>query len=142
MHPTFPLPDLTEPVTAPFWAAAAEGVLAVPRCASCDRWCWYPKDACPACGSTDLPWTPTSGRGTLFSWVVVHHPFLPAFADQVPFVTALVALDDDPAVRIATRFVDASPDVLRIDRPVEVTFGPLRYSTVDAEVQAPFFRPA
>ena len=66
-----------------------------------------------------------SGRGTLFSWVVVTHPFLPQFADLVPFVPALVALDEDPAVRIPTRIVDTEPGGLEFEMPVQVTFRPI-----------------
>ena len=72
-----------------------------------------------------LTWTAVSGAGTLFSWAVVRRAFLPAFADQVPFVTALVALAEDPAVRLPTYLVDADPDTLRADEPVRVTFRPL-----------------
>jgi uncharacterized OB-fold protein len=78
----------------------------------------------------------------LFSWVVVTHAFLPQFADLVPFVPALVALDDDPAVRIPTRMVDCDPDDLRFEMPVRVVFRPLRFADVDAEVPAPLFAPA
>ena len=57
-----------------------------------------------------------SGRGTLFSWAVVRRAFLPAFDDMVPFVTALVALDEDPSVRIPTYIVDVDPDDARSRR--------------------------
>jgi uncharacterized OB-fold protein len=78
----------------------------------------------------------------LFSWTVVQRPFLPAFADKVPFVSALVALDEDPAVRIVTYLVDADPAELRADTPVEVAFRPLSFSTVpDRAVVVPMFRP-
>lgn len=82
-----------------------------------------------------------SGRGTLFSWVVVTHAFLPQFADMVPFVPALVALDDDPAVRLATRIVDSDPDALDFEMPVTVTFRPISFTGVDGEVTAPLFVP-
>ena len=82
-----------------------------------------------------------SGRGTLFSWVVVTHAFLPQFADMVPFVPALVALDDDPAVRLATRIVDSDPDTLDFEMPVTVTFRPISFAGVDGEVTAPLFVP-
>jgi uncharacterized OB-fold protein len=83
-----------------------------------------------------------SGRGTLFSWVVVTHAFLPHFGDLVPFVPALVALDEDPAVRLATRIVDTDPASLSFDLPVRVTFRPLSFAGVDGTVPAPLFAPA
>ncbi len=83
-----------------------------------------------------------SGRATLFSWVVVTHAFLPQFADLVPFVPALVALDDDPAVRLATRVVDCDPDDLHFDMPLQVTFRPIEFDGIDGRVTAPLFAPA
>jgi len=67
---------------------------------------------------------------------------LAQFADAVPFVPALVALEEDPAVRIVTRIVDCEPDALRFDLPVEVVFRPLEFTDVDGSVMAPMFRPA
>jgi uncharacterized OB-fold protein len=83
-----------------------------------------------------------SGRGTLFSWVVVTHAFLPQFAGVVPFVPALVALDEDPSVRVPTRVVDTDPDSLEFDMPLEVTFRPISFTGVDGAVTAPLFVPA
>ncbi len=60
----------------------------------------------------------------------------------MPFVPALVALDDDPAVRLATRMVDCDPDDLAFEMPVRVTFQPIRFRDVDGEVTAPLFTPA
>jgi len=138
--PPFPLPDPNEPSTGGFWRAAARDTLAIPYCSACARFCWYPYPACPTCGSADLPWTEVDGNGTLYSWSVVRHAFLPAFADRTPFIAALVALDAAPHVRIATRIVETDPAELVVDAPVEVVFAPLRYSTTDAEVRAPLFR--
>jgi uncharacterized OB-fold protein len=135
----FPLPDVDDPVTAPFFAGAARGELTVTRCAGCGRYVWYPQDACPSCGDR-LEWVTVSGRGTLFSWAVVRRPFLPAFDELVPFVSALVALDEDPAVRIVTYVVDTDPDELVADMPVEVVFSPLSFPTVpDRSVTVPMF---
>jgi len=135
----FPLPDVADPLTAEYFAGAARGELVVPRCVECDRWVWYPEAKCPACGG-DLAWRPTSGRGSLFSWAVVQRPFLPAFAEMVPFVTALVALEEAPEVRIVTYVVDADPSDLRADLPLEVTFRPLAFPTVpDRTVTVPMF---
>ena len=137
----FPLPDVADPLTAEYFAGAARGELVIPRCEACRRWCWYPEARCPACGSDAFAWTTTRGRGRLFSWAVVRRPFLPAFADLVPFVAALVALDEDPAVRVVTYVVDASPTSLAPELPVEATFRPLQFPTVpDREVIVPMFR--
>jgi hypothetical protein len=138
----FPLPDPTWEPTAEFWAGAARHELRVPHCDRCGRACWYPEDRCRFCTGTAFSWKTMSGRGTVFSWVVVTHAFLPQFADLVPFVPALVALDEDPAVRIATRLVDVDPDDVDFDLPVLATFRPISFTGVDGEVTAPLFAPA
>jgi uncharacterized OB-fold protein len=137
----FPLPDVDDPLTAEFFAGAARGQLVIPRCVSCGEYVWYPAPECPHDGGA-LEWTEVSGRGTLFSWTVIHRAFLPAFADKVPFVSALVALDEDPAVRIVTMLVDCDAATLRADQAVDVEFRPLSFSTLpDRAVTVPVFRP-
>jgi uncharacterized OB-fold protein len=138
----FPLPDTDWEATRPFWAAAARGVLAVTRCDLCGRWAWYPEGHCRHCGGTRLTWTEVSGRGRLFAWSIVHRAFIPQLADQVPYVTGLVSIDEDPAVRIVTRIVDCPHDELRADMRVRVSFRPLRFTGIAREVQAPMFVPA
>jgi uncharacterized OB-fold protein len=125
----FPLPDVDDPLTAPYFAGAARGELMITRCAECDSYVWYPAAPCATCAGP-LTWVAVSGAGTLFSWATVRRAFLPAFADQVPFVTALVAIAEDPAVRLPTYLVDAEPESLCADEPVQVSFRPLSFSTV------------
>jgi uncharacterized OB-fold protein len=137
----FPLPDPTCELTNTFWERAAQRQLAIPRCDRCGAYVWYPEPECPACAGELLTWVPMSGRGTLYSWVVVHHAFLPEFADKVPFVPALVALEEDPAVRVVTSMVDCAPEDLAVDMPVSVVFRPMTFAGVEGEVLAPFFRP-
>jgi uncharacterized OB-fold protein len=135
----FPLPDLDDPLTREFFAGAARHELLIPRCDECDRWVWYPEETCPGCGGA-LTWTATSGRGRLYSWAVVRRPFLPAFAGMVPFVTALVSLEEAPEVRMVTYVVDVDPTDLVDGLPLEVTYRPLQFPTVpDQEVVVPMF---
>jgi len=142
MRPDFPLPDVSWPPTAEYWAGAAREEIRIPRCDSCGRLCWYPREACRHCKGDAFTWETMSGRGTLFSWVVVTHAFLPQFVDLVPFVPALVAIEEDPLVRLPTRMVDCEPDALRFDMPVVVTFRPISFRAVDGSVTAPMFVPA
>jgi uncharacterized OB-fold protein len=142
MRADFPLPDTTWEPTREFWAGAARDELRIPRCESCGRLCWYPRERCRHCDGERFTWETMTGRGTLFSWVVVTHAFLPQFADLVPFVPALVALEEDPAVRIATRVVDCDPDDLDFELPVVASFRPISFTGVDGAVRAPLFVPA
>lgn len=134
-------PDTDWPETREFWAGAARGELRIPRCAACAAWIWYPKPACPHCGGEDLPWKTVSGRGSLFSWALVERALFAPFKSKVPYVTGLVALDEDPAVRIVTNIVDCDPQSLWIDMPVRVVFRDLEFDADDRRVPAPFFVP-
>jgi uncharacterized OB-fold protein len=138
---SFPLPDTAWEGTRGFWEAAAREELAIPRCAACRRYQWYPRERCPACGGADLPWTPVSGRGTLFSWAVVRRALVSAFAEKVPYVTGLVALAEEPAVRLVTNVVDCEPEALRAELPMRVVFRPLVFPKLTQRVMAPMFTP-
>jgi uncharacterized OB-fold protein len=139
----FPLPDVTDERTAEFFAGAARGELVVPRCDACGAFCWYPEQRCPRCAGSAFTWAPVSGKGRLYSWAVVRRAFLPAFEEMVPFVTGLVALDEDAAVRIVSYVVDCEPAELVADQRLEVTFRPLSFPTVPGRsVTVPMFVPA
>ena len=127
-----PAPD---PYTAFFWSAAAEGRLEIQRCATCGRWQYPPGVGCPACLGDELVPTPVSGRGTVYSFTVVRQAFDAAFIDHLPYVVALVSLEEDPAVRLITNLVDVDPGAVTVGMPVEVAFLPV----VDTAV--PVFRP-
>jgi len=136
----FPLPELDFEGTRPFFEAAARRELRIPHCAGCEAFVWYPRPACRACGQAPL-WKAVSGRGTLHAFTIVRHAFAPAFAPLVPYATGLVALAEDPSVRLATLLVDCEPEALRVDQPVRVVFRALPYEGGEA-ILAPLFTPA
>lgn len=141
MRAEFPLPDTDWGPTREFWAGAARGELLIPRCDGCGAYVWYPRDRCRGCGGEEFTWTAMSGLGRLFSWAVVRHAFLPQLAGKLPFVPALVALDEDPTVRLVTEIVDRDPDDLRFDMPVRVEYRALTFESVEGHVIAPLFTP-
>ncbi|HUE38442.1 MAG TPA: OB-fold domain-containing protein, partial [Candidatus Binatia bacterium] len=106
------LPDTEALELAPFWEGCRAGELRIPRCDACGKLVWYPQPSCPRCAGENMPWTRVSGRGRLFTWVRVHRAFLPGFEKRVPYLTALVELEEDSAVRLAT-LLDA-PDGARL----------------------------
>jgi uncharacterized OB-fold protein len=116
--PSRPLPS-PSPVSAPFWAAAAEGRLGIQRCTTCGHWQWTPLPACPHCLTETLAWTEVSGRGTVWSWTVVHRPASPAF--RAPYVVAIVELADAP-VRMLTDLVGVDTGDVHIGLAVRVCF--------------------
>jgi uncharacterized OB-fold protein len=139
MHPDFPLPDVSWEPTRGFWEGAARGELMITRCDACGRYVWYPESPCRHCGGARLTWTPVSGRGRLFSWSVLHYAWIPHFKEQLPFVTGLVALEEDPAVRVVSYIVDCPLDELQCDMHVQVVFRLLCYPGVERAVKAPMF---
>ncbi|NRA97828.1 MAG: OB-fold domain-containing protein [Planctomycetes bacterium] len=137
----FPFPDTDAPQTRPFWEAAAREELALPRCDACGRLNWYPPERCRACDKDALTWTPVSGRGTLFSWSVVERAWVKAFASHAPYAPGLVALDEDPSIRLVTRIVDCELAALRMEMPMRAVFRPLHFDGVSGEIIAPLFAP-
>lgn len=95
-----PLPVVDNPIDAPFWQYAAEGKLAVQVCSGCDSARFPPRPYCPACQSSSHQWHIATGAGTIWSYVIPHAPLLPAFGEQLPYVVALVELDDYPGIRL------------------------------------------
>ena len=126
----FLLPDPTEPTAAGFWAGAARGELLVQACAACGAWRMPPRPMCPACRSTAVAWEPTSGRGTIWSFIVPHPPLLPAYSALAPYNVIVVALEERPEIRFvgnllasATGAIDEiDPATIRIGEPVRVVF--------------------
>jgi uncharacterized OB-fold protein len=116
-----PIPDEQ---SAPFWKAAAQGILTVARCSRCQSLCHPPDVVCPHCHSTDpaFAFTPVSGRGTVRSWTVMHQSFLPGFEEDVPFLLVDVELVEQPDLRIIGRLMDGPDAKLQIGDSVQVTF--------------------
>jgi hypothetical protein len=120
--------------TQPFWDAAREGRLLIKRCASCGRAHHYPRPFCPYCWSSEVAWEQASGAGTVYAFSVVHRNDLPPFNERVPYVAAIVELDEGP--RMMTNVVDCDVEDVRVGMAVEVTF-----RAIDDNVSVPVFRP-
>lgn len=126
----FLLPALDDEVAAEFWAGTARGDLLVQACGVCGRWRMPPRPMCPACQSVSVRWEPTSGRGSIWSFIVPHPPLLPAYADLAPYNAIIVALDDDPSIRFVGNLVatpdgainEIDPTTIVIGEPVRVVF--------------------
>jgi uncharacterized OB-fold protein len=138
---TSALPDFDFDPTREFWQAAQREELVIPRCDGCGRLVWYPAPRCPDCSGEALSWTRVSGEATLFSWAVVRRALFRAFAEKAPYTTGLVALREDPRVRLVTTLVDCAPDELQVDMPVELVFRRLEFPGAETSPLAPMFRP-
>ncbi|WP_275562889.1 OB-fold domain-containing protein [Streptomyces sp. 5-6(2022)] len=118
---------------AGFWEGVARHQLLIQRCLDCatPRFPWLP--GCGACGSQRWEAVEASGAGTVFSYVVMHHPPFPAF--DPPYAVALIELAE--GVRMVSDITGVPYDKVRIGMPVELEF--LR---VDEELELPVFRGA
>lgn len=112
------LPPLTDANRA-FWTGGADGRLHIQRCTSCGRWQHPPADVCEACGG-GVEAEPVSGTGTVFTFTVNHQPFNPDV--PVPYVIAIVVLDEQDDLRLMTNLVGIEPDDVRVGMPVRVAF--------------------
>jgi uncharacterized protein len=88
-----PLPNADSKV---FWEAAAREELVFRRCCDCGKPHYPPRHLCPSCWSDKLEWTPSAGKGVIYSFTVMHRAPMPAFAGRVPYVVALIDLDEGP----------------------------------------------
>jgi len=103
-----PVPDRD---TAPYWKALAEGRFVMQRCADCGRWTWPARPICSGCHGEHLEWTEASGAGEVHSWIVTHQPYSAGLATIVPYVVALVRVDEQDDILIPGRYAsDASID--------------------------------
>jgi uncharacterized OB-fold protein len=112
--------------TMPFWEAAAEHRLVVPRCTTCATFRLPPSPFCWNCRSQGVDWVEQPGRGTVYSYTVVWHPLLPDLADSVPYVPAVVSLPEAPGVRVVGGMIDVRPSEMRVGLDVELVWRDVR----------------
>ncbi len=127
-----PLPEITED-NQPFWDGCREHKLLLQRCSRCG----HLRDAnplCPECWASDHDWVEASGRGSVYSWIVVHQCYSKAFEDDLPYNVAIVELEEGP--RLLTTLMEIDNDDIRPGMQVEVVF-----EDVTEEVTLPKFRP-
>lgn len=117
-------------LSAPFWAAAAGGRLALQHCADCATWVFYPRQFCPHCWSPRLEWRDASGRGRLETWSVILRPGHPGWEPAAPYAIGIVRLTEGPTM--LSHILTAQP---RLHLPLAV-----RFTQVGAEM-LPCFEP-
>lgn len=111
-----PLPNPST-LTRPFWESTKSGVLSIQRCTTCGTFVWTPQMACRECLTETLEWTPVSGRGEVYCFVVMHRAANPAFT--APYTVAIVRLEEGPYM--VTDIIDIDPSEVAVGMPVEVS---------------------
>ncbi len=129
-----PIPT-PSPHTRPFWEGAKQGKLMLPRCTNCNRVHWYPRHICPHCHSTDIEWIEGSGEGRVHTFAVQHRAF-GGWAEEAPFVTAYIDLQEGDRMLTVLRGVDPlKPDLGWIGRKTKVEF-----EEANENIHIPFWR--
>jgi len=119
----------------PYWEGTRRHELLLQQCSACRRFRFYPRSLCPFCFSDAFNWRAAAGRGSVYSFTVVHRAPFPSFRDKIPYVLALIELEE--GVRMMSNVVDCDPAQVRIGMPVVVVF-----DAVTEEITLPKFRPA
>lgn len=118
----------------PFWDAAQQERLIIQKCNSCGEHVFYPRIACPHCSADELEWVEVSGKGTVYSFTVVEANAPSAFLGDMPYVVAVIRLQE--GVQMLSNVIGCDPHSVVCDMPVEVTFEKL-----SDEFTLPKFKP-
>lgn len=127
-----PVPD---EISAPFFDGARQGRLMLQHCTHCGQWSFPVRERCPHCFAASLEWKPASGKGTLYTYTIMHQVMNPGFASSVPYNVSQVDLAE--GVRMIANVVGIANTDLKPGMALEVVF-----EDVGEGVSLPKFRPA
>lgn len=116
-----PVPQPDE-VTKPFWDAANQGRLVGQRCRDCQKYQHPPQKACPKCGSQNLEFVPLSGRGTIYSYSIIHDTRVSGLIPYQPFPCVAVELEESPDLMMLTSLPGTASKDIQIGAAVQVEF--------------------
>jgi uncharacterized OB-fold protein len=125
---------LADAITLPFWKAAARHRLVVQRCTRCGTTRHPPAPLCPGCRCVESDWKELSGRGDVYTYTIVHRPIAPG--QRLPWVIAVIALEDAGGLRMISNLVGVEPDTVAIGMPVEIV-----WEDMSEDLAIPRFRP-
>lgn len=131
-----PLPGM-DGLTKAFYSFCKDEALHFQQCTDCGSFRHVPREMCAQCNSFEWEWVKSSGRGTIYSWVVINRALHPAFYDPnpeaVPMAPVIVEMEE--GVRLLSNMMDCTPEQLKMDMPVEVV-----YEAVTNDITLPRFR--
>jgi uncharacterized OB-fold protein len=120
--------------TKPFWDACAHHELIFQKCIDCNYTRWPPSYICSACHSFNYRWIKSKGRGKIYAFVVYHKAFHPSFEEDLPYITAVVELEEGP--RILTNIIECDLSEIECETQVELV-----WDRVTGEFSLPKFKP-
>ena len=119
VHYEKPLPIITDE-NRKYWEYARKHELRMQKCSQCE-WIRFPVSIlCPKCHSMEAEWTKLSGRGVIYSYVIYHTAYHPAYRDDIPYIVAIIQLEEGP--RMESNISGCRMEDVKIDSPVEVIF--------------------
>lgn len=134
-------PEVTKPLPAidednkPFWDYCKQHELRMQKCLKCEELFYPPSAMCPHCHHMKSEWVKLSGKGKVFSFIIVRRAPHPAFAKETPYVVAIIETAEGQ--RLTSNVIGCKPEEVKIDMPLEVVFEDLT-----KEVSLPRFKPA
>ncbi len=128
-----PIPEIT-PELRPFFEGSRRGELVVQKCCNCGDLRFPPHRMCSKCLSRESSWTPVSGEGEVYSFIIMHRVYHPAFANQVPYAVAIIKLKE--GAKMLSNVIGIDPHAIKCGMPVRVSF-----ERLNDEVTLPMFRP-
>ena len=117
-----------------FWTGCKEHELRFQKCRACGHVRWPASMICPKCTSQETQWIVAKGKGKVYTFVVYHVAYHPAFEKDIPYVVAVVELEEGP--RLLTNIVGCRPDEVACEMPVEVI-----WEDITEEFSLPKFKP-
>jgi uncharacterized OB-fold protein len=129
---TKPLP-VTDIDTKPFWDYCKQHELRVQKCLSCGKLYYPPNSLCPHCLNEGSEWVKLSGKGKVYSFVIVRRQYHPALT--VPYTLAIIELEE--GIRMMSNVIECKPEDVKMEMPVEVVF-----EDASPEISMPKFKPA
>jgi len=116
---TKPLPVINED-NAEYWAYCKKHELRMQKCSNCGHVRFPCAFICPRCHNMEFEWHKMSGKGEIYSFVVFQRAYDPSYKDDLPYVVAIVKLDE--GLRMESNITDCKPEEVKVDLPVELYF--------------------
>ncbi|HVZ06290.1 Zn-ribbon domain-containing OB-fold protein [Rhodopila sp.] len=136
MSQTVPKPiPVPDDMSRPFFDGARDKRLMLQCCTGCGKWSFPVRERCPHCFAATLEWRQASGKGTLYTFTIMHQVMNPGFASSVPYNVAQVDLEE--GVRMVSNVIGCRNDALKIGMALEAVF-----EDAGDSITLPKFRPA
>ncbi|MDD2620475.1 MAG: OB-fold domain-containing protein [Syntrophomonadaceae bacterium] len=101
-----------------YWSKLEKGELWLQFCPACKEYIFYPRSICPHCLMGDWEWQQLEGKGKIYSYTTICVSSLPEFANDVPYVYAIVELNE--GIRIPANILNCPLEQLRVELPLEL----------------------